>query len=386
MQSQRPTAKHTFEGHKNVISSFVFLHDNVHIVSGSEDGTMRKWDCDTGLPVGKPWKGKGGKILALALSPDGKTIACGRGDGSVVQRDTDGKTIRSIWRSGHGNPVQLVSWSPSGDHIASVSHGTILIRNADSDRGDVNVSPIETKHWGWVYSLSYSPSGDRVASGGNTTICIWDSNTGELLVGPMEDMGHEVMSAVWSPDGSKLYSASDQFVRVFDSTSGELLHRFEHSNWLLSVALSLQHNILACVGLDGVAQLWDTESYQPLGDPFSQENDGTSVRCVSFSRDGRYLAYGGYDKKITLWMVEDITPQLPVRVPVSESQGVSQQENQPESPSSPCLDVSIFPIHFSPCLQDHHRSMLQSLSRDLELMTSYRRVLRIHVITMTFSG
>jgi WD40 repeat protein len=347
MQSQGPTAKHTFEGHENVISSFVFLHDNVHIVSGSEGGTMCKWDCDTGLLVGKPWKGKGGSILALALSPDGKAIACGRKDGSVQWWDTDGKMMEGI-RMGRGNCVRSLSWSPSGGHIASGSYdGAILIGSADSKRGYVRVSPIETKHWGWVHSLSYSPSGDKIASGRSTAIYIWDSNTGELLVGPMEDMmEHEVVSVVWSPDGRKLYSASDQFVRVFDSTSGALLHRFEHGNWILSVALSLQHNILACVGLDGVAQLWDTESYHPLGDLFSQENHGMSVRCVSFSRDGRYLAYGGYDKKITLWMVQDVAPQLTLCAPVSNIQGVTQQETPPKSPSSPCHDVSTSALHF----------------------------------------
>jgi WD40 repeat protein len=73
--STRPTPKHRFEGHQRAIESFVFLHDNVHIVSGSLDGTMCKWDCDTGCHVGEPWKGEGGGIFALALSPDGRCYA-----------------------------------------------------------------------------------------------------------------------------------------------------------------------------------------------------------------------------------------------------------------------------------------------------------------------
>ena len=61
-QPERPPPKHTFEGHERWISNFVFLHDNVHIVSGSDDCTMRKWDCETGLLVREPWKGEGGSI------------------------------------------------------------------------------------------------------------------------------------------------------------------------------------------------------------------------------------------------------------------------------------------------------------------------------------
>jgi WD40 repeat protein len=296
-QPETPPPKHIFEGHEGRIWSFVFLHDNVHIVSASEDGTMRKWDCERGLLVGEPWKGEGGCIWALALSPDGKTIACGRADGSLQRWNTDGEMSESVWM-GHSNNVRSVSWAPNGGHIASGSDdGTILIRNAAS--GEVEVGPIETGQ-DWVWSLAYSPSGDRIASGGsNETICVWDSNTGELLVGPIKDVR------------LTLYSGSDKFARVFDSVSGTQLHRFEHNNWLNSVALSLKHNVLACVGLTGIAQLWDTESYQPLGKPFSPE-DSVHLSHVSFSPDGRYLAYGGDDDKITLWMVKDIAPELPV--------------------------------------------------------------------------
>jgi WD40 repeat protein len=120
-----------------------------------------------------------------------------------------------------------------------------------------------------------------------------------------------VTLVVWSSDSSKLYSASAKFARVFNSVSGTELHRFEHNDYVNSVALSPKHNLLACVGIRGIAQLWDTESYQPLGEPFSPENS-VDLYCVSFSRDGRYLAYSGNDKKITLWMVRDIAPEIPV--------------------------------------------------------------------------
>ncbi|KAG2043316.1 WD40-repeat-containing domain protein [Suillus americanus] len=336
-QSKRPTPKHKFEGHEQGIWGSIFLHDNVHIVSGSVDGNMRKWNCDTGLVVGEPWKGEGGGIYALALSPDGKIIACGRGDGSVQRWTTDGEMIGGAWR-GHSEWVRSLSWSPSGSQIASVTEdGTILIRRADN--GQVEVGPINAYH-GWVLALAYSPSGDRIASGrSNSTICIWNTKTGELAVGPITSLGNYVTSLVWSSDSTKLYSACDRFARVFDSKSGALLHSFEHRNVLWSVALSPKHNVLACVGFQGVVQLWDSESHQQLGQPFHQEPH-ERLLCVSFSRDGRYVACGGDDNKLTLWMVKDIAPQL--LAPTSLQQGdrrKTQQETRSDSLSSSCLNA-----------------------------------------------
>jgi WD40 repeat protein len=267
---------------------------------------MRKWGCDTGLPVGKAWKGEGGHIWALALSPDGRTIACGREDGSVQRWNTDGEMIKRIW-TGHSQAVRSLSWSPRGSHLASgCEDGTIQIRKAKS--GEVAVGPIKTDQR-YVMSLAYSPSGDKIASGGdNKTICIWDSNTGMLLVGPIDDLGAAVTSIVWSWDSSKLYSASDEFAHIFDSVSGTLLHCFKHNYLLWSVALSPKHNILACVGSEGVAQLLDTESYKPLG---------------------------------TLWVVHDIAPQFALTFTTKHRGANAQEETQStESPSSSCLDVS----------------------------------------------
>jgi hypothetical protein len=306
--SKTPVFEHRFEGKADSVKDFVFLHDNIHIVSGSWDGTMRKWNCNTGLLVGDPWDGAKGRIYALALSPNEKVIACGRVDGSVLKWNIDGEMIGTVW-TGHRRGVRSLSWSPNGDCLASgSSDGTILIR--DAKNGESQVAPIKSEQGG-VFAAAYSHAGDRIASGGsNYTICIWDTETSELLVGPIEALGACVTSVVWSSDSTKLYSASDKFARVFESSTGAELHRFQHTQLLTSIALSPKHNLLACVGYEGVLQLWDTESRQPLVHPFLQE--GQDLFSVSFSGDGRSLAYGGNDN-ITQWRVRHIAPDLPVR-------------------------------------------------------------------------
>ena len=362
--SIKPSLKHTIEGHTDTVWSLVFLQDNCHIVSGSWDRTIRKSDCETGQLVGEPWKG-GYSVLALALSPDGKIIACGTRDGSVQLRNTEGQLIsEAIWTD-HTDWVRSLSWSPGGGELASGSFdGTILVRNVES--GEVKVGPIRANQ-GWVRSIAYSPLGDKIASGGNT-ICIWDSYTGKLQVGPIKDLERNVTSVVWSSDGRKLYSAWDKFALVFDSTSGKELYRFQHNLPLFSIALSPKHNLLACVGEGGTAQLLHSESLQPIRDSFANKEARNELHCVSFSLDGRYLAYGGYDNKITLWTVEDIN-NPPIAALITKSRSLP-------------LDVSNLTFHSSPSSQ-HHRSMIPTF------LHSQRQVINtgtmIHTVTTPFS-
>ncbi|KAG1901432.1 uncharacterized protein F5891DRAFT_979593 [Suillus fuscotomentosus] len=82
VQWEEPSLKREFDGHREAIWDFVFLYDNIHIVSGSVDGTIRKRNCDTELVVGEPWKESGkvevgpiktqqGGVCALVYSPLG---------------------------------------------------------------------------------------------------------------------------------------------------------------------------------------------------------------------------------------------------------------------------------------------------------------------------
>ena len=59
-----------------------------------------------------------GPILALALSPDGKTILVGSSDRTarLVARSS-GKVLHTL--PGHNGPVRSVAFSPGGDHVAT---------------------------------------------------------------------------------------------------------------------------------------------------------------------------------------------------------------------------------------------------------------------------
>ena len=57
--------------------------DGKRLASGSVDKTVMIWDVLTGAPIGSPLNGHTGRVTAVAFSPDSKFVASGSTDRSV---------------------------------------------------------------------------------------------------------------------------------------------------------------------------------------------------------------------------------------------------------------------------------------------------------------
>ncbi len=114
-----------FQGHKDAVTSVAFSPDGKHIVSGSNDKTLRLWDNQG--RVGKPFEGHEGAVTSVAFSPDGKYIVSGSRDRKVRLWDIQGNPIRQPLE-GHENDVTSVAFSPDGQYIISgSSDGTVRL-------------------------------------------------------------------------------------------------------------------------------------------------------------------------------------------------------------------------------------------------------------------
>jgi WD40 repeat protein len=75
-------------GHRNTVLSVAFTPDGRALLSGSRDGSVRRWVlADGGRPANFRWKV--GSVEAVVCAPDGMTAAAGGDSGTIVVWDLE---------------------------------------------------------------------------------------------------------------------------------------------------------------------------------------------------------------------------------------------------------------------------------------------------------
>ena len=144
----------------------------------------------------------GGKVDAIAFSPDGGELAAVTSMGTVVIWDarTGGLLARAQPRTG---PVNTLAFSPDGRLLATAGNdGDITLWDPVSlRRTGVLAGPV-----GSVEALAFSPDSQTLASGeDNRTILLWDMATRSLTATLTNGPG-TVKALAFTPDGDTLIS------------------------------------------------------------------------------------------------------------------------------------------------------------------------------------
>ena len=268
----------TLVGHRYTVHSVAFGPDGKTLASGSEDNTIILWDTATGEHIKTlarstgpfvgptdPLTGHTDTIYSVAFSPDGKTLASSSEDETIILWDTT-----------------------TGEHIKTLARSTGPF-----------VGPTDplTGHTDTVYSVAFSPDGKTLASGSaDNTIILWDTATGQYK---QTLTGHKraVYSVAFSPDGKTLASGSwDKTIILWDTTTWKYIHTLAgHEKVVYSVAFSPDGQILASGSADKAIILWDTATGKHI-ETFTRHRK--AIYGVAFSPDGQTLVSGSADKRI----------------------------------------------------------------------------------------
>ena len=173
----------TLTGHDGAVRSVSYSSDGRMLASGSDDGTVRIWNTQTGEEAISSMSSGDGKVLSIDFSDNNKWVASGTESGAVwVWNVMPGQASRRKL-SGHSSAVNSVAFSPDSSCLASASgDGTVRLWNAD--RGEQLVSLSD--HADSVNGVAFSPDGGILASiSDDGTVMLWHSKTRQAVCKPL---------------------------------------------------------------------------------------------------------------------------------------------------------------------------------------------------------
>jgi WD40 repeat protein/transcriptional regulator with XRE-family HTH domain len=232
--------------------------DGKRWATGSFQGQVRIWEGVQFQTLRLTWQAHLGLVQALAFSPDGHTLVSGGRDSTVKMWEVE--SGRLLWTGEQYNPLSL-AFTPDGTLLASGDmDGTVRFWDVQSGRNLQIVT-----HPSRVHVVAFSPDGCLLASG-----CV----NGEMRLWERQEV---------SPLTYK------QILAV-------------QTNWIASLAFAPDGRILASTSMgDSTVKLWEVASLHLL---HTLPGHLDQSRCVTWSPDGRTLAYSGSDNSIWLWDVE----------------------------------------------------------------------------------
>jgi WD40 repeat protein len=305
------------------VNAVAFGADGVGIVSGSgapivgrpdpaeaDESLVSLWDATTGRRRQAPFRIKG-CLYGVAISPDGRSIAVGRGfyshgaKGDVSVWDV--ATGQARWSAAEPKlKAMSVSFSPDGRSFAA-GFGDYLGYSIGDDLGKVKIWDVATGRErstftsppGGVNKIAFHPDGRRLAAAGSGVTQIWDTVAGAKV---RDLIGHDrwVMSVAFSPDGKWLATGGwDRTVKLWNADTGaEETTIFAHEGYVLDLAFSPDGRHLATTSEDRSVRLWEIPSGRRVA-TFHGHTD--FVQAVAFRPDGRELASASLDGSVKVW-------------------------------------------------------------------------------------
>ncbi|KAI8912581.1 WD40-repeat-containing domain protein [Gorgonomyces haynaldii] len=249
------------KGHTDSVKCVEFLGlEGRHMVSGSNDKTVRIWSTTTGecLDV---LTGHTSRIWDLSCTRDGRYIASCSGDATIKIWDVCENTKPCIQTlAQHQNDVYSTDYHPTGEHLASAGYDKI-VNLWDVERGQV--AKTFSGHTLSVSRVIFSPLGNLIISGSkDATIRFWDIVSGLCIKTISSHLG-EVTSVEMSPDGLHLLSSSkDNSNRLWDIRMLRPIRKFKgHQNTSKNfIRASFAGESLVVGGSeDGAVYIWDRE-------------------------------------------------------------------------------------------------------------------------------
>ncbi|ORY47903.1 WD40 repeat-like protein [Rhizoclosmatium globosum] len=296
----------TFMGHSKGVTSIAYMPDGF-LVTGSLDGSVKVWNIETGVCEHSLVASLEEDVEVMSVCVSGDRVVSGHKDGHIrvwdletrVARTLEGHSQIKIWRT-----VRTLAASKS--LVVSGGHDS-LVKVWDLESG----SCIRTfdGHSQLIRCVVIGDDGDTIiSSSDDKTIKMWSLQSGLCLKTLEADS--EVYSVALSHDGSRIAAgcASQNKIFIWSAVIGEKLTILEgHSLEVRALAFSSNDKILVSGSRDDSVRVWNldaAESCQPVTPNEWKNIDQAAITCLAASSKAKIVVSGSYDGQIDIWSTE----------------------------------------------------------------------------------
>jgi WD40 repeat protein len=318
---EQAAAGETLEGHAGQITGLAISRDSKTLYTSALDGSVLIWDLAGTRRLGRRFKlgpGNAGATPRYALSPDGRVLAAGHGDGTITLIDARTLARSRPFRVVRSGPVFGMGFVP-GSRLLVVGDGNGFIVLFDSDRQRVIWR--RRAHRGQIFTPSFSADGRLMATASwgydrdEGVVRLWSLPAGQPVGRPLRYPA--VGDVSLSPDGRTLAVtvAEDNGkakVEIVDVATRRRRTSLPGSGTVTDLArFTPDGRFIVAGSWKGWARLWSTKTWRPATRMFT--GHAGRVEWQSVSPDGSTLATGGPDGTIRLW---DLHTQRPLGTPL----------------------------------------------------------------------
>ncbi|MFF0162352.1 caspase family protein [Streptomyces sp. NPDC005263] len=285
------------------------VEDQPVIVSAGYDGTVRRWELVDGIPLGEPLRGHQGPVRSVAVVTEGGlgVAVSGGEDGTVRQWDLVRGRPLGPPLSGHQGPVHSVAVAKVDGRIVAVSGGADgTVRRWDLTTGTDFGEPL-TGHQGAVRAAAITRSEGRpviLSAGHDWSVRQWDLADGSALGEPQTEHNAHVMALHADPDepGRFVSGSSDTNARLWyaDGSPGT---SFTHDGSVTSVLLGRVDGrpCLVTGSADSTIRHWEPEAAAAVDAPAACHEGGVSAIACGRAAGRPVALTAGADRTVRRW-------------------------------------------------------------------------------------